>query len=133
MFRNCSPTEFKEVKNCINMVAGRTNKQTNKQKTKKMAILIATLHKKNYFAHEYLLNGELVGINYLRFFISFSLSITLTLYVLVFFLQNVNMIFICFYNFNINKKNNSKSIKHVVNFLKLVLRVLTTVLKNQKN
>ena len=69
-----------------------------------MAILIATLHKKNYFAHEYFLNGELVGINYLRFFISFSLSITLTLYVLVFFLQNVNMIFICFYNFNINKK-----------------------------
>ena len=29
-------------------------------------------------------------------------------------------------------KNNSKYIEHVVNFLKLVLRVFKTVLKNQK-
>ena len=43
------------------------------------------------------------------------------------------MIFICFFNFNFNKKNNRKSIEHVVNFLKLVLRVLKTVLRNQKN
>ena len=42
------------------------------------------------------------------------------------------MIFICFHNFNFNKKNNRKSIEHEVNFLKLVLRVLKTVLRNQK-
>ena len=48
-------------------------------------------------------------------------------------MRNVNMIFFCFYNFNFNEKNNSKSIEHVVNFLKLVLRVLKMVLKNQKS
>ena len=40
-------------------------------------------------------------------------------------MRNVNMIF------NFNKKK-SKSIEHVVIFLKLVLRVLKTVLKNRK-
>ena len=45
------------------MLAGRTNK-----KKKKTAILIATLHKKHYFAHEYLLSGKLVGTDHLRFF-----------------------------------------------------------------
>ena len=50
----------------------------------------------------------------------------------VVFMQNVNMIFICFCNFNFNKKNNRKSKEHVVNFLKLVLRVPKTVLRNQK-
>ena len=48
-------------------------------------------------------------------------------YILAFFMRNVNMIF------NFNKKNSSKSIEHVVSFFKLVLRVLKTVLKNQKN
>ena len=66
LFLNCSPADFKEVKNCINMVAGR------KIKKKETAILIATLHKKHYFRHEYLLNGELVGINYLRFFMFYG-------------------------------------------------------------
>ena len=68
LFLNCSPAEFKEVKNCINMVAGRTNK---KEKT---TILLATLHKKHYFAHEYLLNGELVGVNLLEFFMCYGSS-----------------------------------------------------------
>ena len=43
-----------------------------KFKKKETAILIATLHKKHYFRHEYLLNGELVGINYLRFFMFYG-------------------------------------------------------------
>ena len=42
------------------------------------------------------------------------------------------MIFTCFYNFSFSEKNNRKSIEHVVNCLKLVLRVLKTVLRNQK-
>ena len=50
------------------MVAGRTNK---KEKT---TILLATLHKKHYFAHEYLLNGELVGVNLLEFFMRYGSS-----------------------------------------------------------
>ena len=72
----------------------------------------------------------------LELFVSFSSSIACfktTVHILVFLMQNVNMIFFCFYNFNFNKKNNRKSIDHVVNFSKLVLRVLKTVLKNQKN
>ena len=36
-----------------------------KKKKKKTAILIVAFHKKHYFAHEYLLNGNLVVINYL--------------------------------------------------------------------
>ena len=43
----------------------------------------------------------------LKLFISFSSSIAcfkITVYILVFFMRNVNMIFICFYNFNFNKK-----------------------------
>ena len=68
LFLNWSLAEFKEVKNCINIVIGRTNK---KEKT---AILIATLHKKHYFAHEYLLNEELVGVNLLEFFMCYGSS-----------------------------------------------------------
>ena len=56
------------MKNCINMVAGRTNKKD------KTTILLATLHKKHYFAHEYLLNGELVGVNLLEFFMCYGSS-----------------------------------------------------------
>ena len=41
LLQNYSPAEFKDVKNCINMVARRTNK-----KKKKPAILAATLHEK---------------------------------------------------------------------------------------
>ena len=49
-------------------------------------------------------------------------------------MQNVNMIFICFCNFNFNKKKKTiGNQKNVVNFLKLVLRVPKTVLRNQKN
>ena len=40
-------------------MARRTNK-----KRKKTAILITTLHKKHYFAHEYPLSGNLVGISH---------------------------------------------------------------------
>ena len=47
-------------------------------------------------------------------------------------MQNVNMIFICSYIFNFNKKNDGKSIEHVVKFLKLVLRVRKMILKNHK-
>ena len=72
----------------------------------------------------------------LKLFISFNSSIACvktTVYVILFFMWNVNMIFIYFYNFNFNKKTHNESIEHMVNFLKLALRVLKTVLKNQNN
>ena len=62
-----------------------------------------------------------------KLFISFSSFIACfktTDYIIVFFMRNVNIIFLCFYNFHFYEKNNRKSIDHVVNFSKLVLRVL---------
>ena len=44
----------------------------------------------------------------------------------------VNMIFICFFNFNFNKKDNRKLIEHVLIF-ETSLRVVKTVLRTQKN
>ena len=67
-----------------------------------------------------------------KLFISFSSSIACfktTVYMLVFFIRNVNMIYLCSFIISISIKNNIKSIEHVVNYLKLVSRVLKTVLK----
>ena len=48
---------------------------------------------------------------------------------LVFFMRNVNMIYLCSFIISISVKNNIKSIEHVVSYLKLVVRVLKTILK----
>ena len=67
-----------------------------------------------------------------KLFISFSSSIACfktTVYMLVFFMRNVNMIYLCSFIISISIKNNIKSIEHVVSYLKLVVRVLKTILK----
>ena len=70
----------------------------------------------------------------LQLFISFSSSIACfktTVYVLVFFMCNVNLICNCFYNFNFNKTQQQIN-RTRGEFLKLILRVLKTVLKNER-
>ena len=55
----------------------------------------------------YLLIEQLAVLPEIKIFVSFTSSIAwfkATVYILVLFMQNVNMIFICFYNFNFNKK-----------------------------
>ena len=67
-----------------------------------------------------------------KLFISFSSSIACfktTVYMLVFFMRNVNTIYLCSFIISISIKNNIKSIEHVVSYLKLVVRVLKTILK----
>ena len=57
LFLNCSPAKFKEVKNCSDMVAGRTNK---KKETKGCFKTYAS--KKHCLTHEYLLSGPVPSI-----------------------------------------------------------------------
>ena len=71
LFLSCSPVEFKYMENCTNTIAEEIKKKG------KNGCFISHTHKKTSFAHEYLLNGKLVSINYLSFFTFYVIHMNL--------------------------------------------------------
>ena len=71
LFLSCSPVEFKYMENCTNTIAEKIKKKG------KNGCFISHTHKKTSFAHEYLLNGKLVSINYLSFFTFYVIHMNL--------------------------------------------------------